>query len=82
MERKESIEIIREMMRQRCQQDREFEALSEALDALNHRGETIECKVIEDRDSHGADYGIRKIEIRVPDFTPAGTKYLVNIHKK
>lgn len=34
MENKEAIAIIREMIQQRCQQDREFEALSVALDAL------------------------------------------------
>lgn len=35
MESQEAIAIIREMIQQRCQQDREFEALSVALDALS-----------------------------------------------
>ena len=46
------------------------------------QGETRIVRANADLDPHGADYGIRYLDIRVEDDIPVGTKFIVQIRKK
>lgn len=45
------------------------------------QGETRIVRANADLDPHGADYGIRYLNIRVEDDIPVGTKFIVQIRK-
>lgn len=49
---------------------------------MAQQGVTRIVRANADLDPHGADYGIRYLNIRVEDDTPVGTMFIVQIRKK